>query len=277
LEQFSYIRSIVSKETLPAVLKKYAGRVTDDDISKLTISDVPSGFLEETHALGDGDWDSFHIRVEELLHGIEATAWPEHIRAMDATVDVLVEKLVSSGCKLDGGTFRAPYIEVVNSVLAGRTELEANDGALDVLLTAIDEKYHEEIWRTLRETISGVTGSSLAHAMRLCPELMSNVAQTGSSISKNEKDNVLRNLLIPALEGRDSKALRIFTGMSYSRLKDFQVAAQEGTNSALEAAWNSYSDAEVDRDVKRDLSEALFGKRKAQSMLDPSFWNPFLK
>lgn len=277
LEQFSYISSIVSKETLPVVLTKYASRVKEDDISKLAISDVPSGFLEATHALGDGYWDSFHTRVEELLHGVEATAWPEHIRAMDATVDVLVEKLASSGCKLDGGTFRAPYIEVVTSVLAGRTEIEANDGAVDVLLTAIDEKYHEEIWRTLRETISGVTGSSLADAMRLCPELMSNVVQTGSSISKDEKDNVLRNLLIPALEGRNSKALRIFAGMRYSRLKDFQAAAQEGTNSALEAAWNSYSDADVDRDLKRDLSESLFGKRKAKSMLDPSFWNPFLK
>lgn len=276
-EQYSYISSIVSKETLPVVLKKYAARVTEDDISKLTISDVPSGFLETTHALADGDWDSFHTKVEELLHGIDSSAWPEHIRAMDATVNVLVEKLESSGCKLDGGTFRAPYIEVVTDVLAGRTELEADDGALDVLLTAIDEKYHEEIWRTFRETISGVTGSSLAHAMYLCPKLVSDVAQSGSSISKNEKDNALRNLLIPALEGRNSKALRIFAGMTYSRLKDFQAAAQEGTKSALEAAWNSYSSADVDHELKRDLSEALFGKRKAKSMLDPSYWNPFLR
>lgn len=276
-EQFSYIRSIVSTETLPDVLKKYAGRVSEDDISKLKISDVPSGFLEATHELGEGYWDTFHSKVDELLHGIDASAWPEHIRAMDVTVDVLIEKLGSSGCKLDGGTFRAPYIEVVISVLAGQTEIEASDGALDTLLTAIDKKYHEEIWRTLRETISGVTVSSLAHAMTLCAELMSDVAQNGSSISKNEKDNVLRNLLIPALEGRNSKALRIFAGMTYSRLKDFQVAAQEGTNSALEAAWNSYSDTDVDRDLKRDLSEALFGKRKAKSILDPSFWNPLLK
>jgi len=277
LEQFSYIRSIVSTETLPQVLKKYAGRVSEDDISKLKISDVPSGFLEATHGLGDGYWDAFHSKVDELLLGIDTTAWPEHIAAMDTTVDVLIEKLGSSGCKLNGGTFRAPYIEIVKGVLAGQTELEAGDGALDTLLTAIDEKYHEVIWRTLRETVSGVTGSSLADAMRLCPKLIADVAQSGSPISKNEKDNVLRNLLIPALEGRHSRALRIFAKMTYARLKDYQGAAQDGTNNALEAAWNSYSDADVDRDLKRDLSEALFGKRKAKSILDPSYWNPFLK
>lgn len=274
-EQFSYIRSVVSTEKFSDVLTKYAGRVSEDDISMLKISNVPSGFLGATHELGDGSWDPFHAKVDELLQGIDASNWPEHIKAMDTTVEVLIEKLRSSGCTLDGGTFRAPYIEVVRGVLAGQTELEASDGALDILMTAIDPKYHEEIWRALRETISGVTGSSLAQAMNLCPELMSDVAQTGSSISKNEKDNVLRNLLIPALEGRNSKALRIFAGMTYLRLKDFQVAAQEGTNSALEAAWNSYSDADVDRNLKRDLSEALFGKRKAKSFLDPSYWMPF--
>ncbi|WP_340249989.1 hypothetical protein [Sulfitobacter pontiacus] len=181
-EQFPYIRSIVSTATLSDVLKVYAGRVTEDDISKLEISDIPSGFLEATHELGDGHWDTFHSKVDELLHGIDASAWPEHIKAMDPTVDVLVEKLGSSGCKLDGGIFRAPYIEIVKGVLAGKIELEANEGALDTLLTAIDEKYHEEIWRTLRETVSGVTGSSLADAMRLCPKLIANVAQNGSSI-----------------------------------------------------------------------------------------------
>lgn len=277
LEQFSYIRSIVSPETLPHVLRKYAARISEDDISKLKISDVPSGFLEATHSLGEGHWDAFHSKIDELLYGIDATAWPAHIAAMDTTVDVLIEKLGSSGCKLDGGTFRAPYIEIVRDVLAGQIKLKTGDGALDALLTAIDQKYHEEIWRTLRETVSGVTGSSLADAMRLCPKLIADVARSGSSISKNEKDNVLRNLLIPALEGRLSKALKIFTEMTYPRLKDFQNAAHDGTKNALEAAWNSYSDADVDRDLKRDLSEALFGKRKAKSILDPSFWNPLLK
>ena len=275
LEHFLYIRGIVPTETLPDVLKKYAGRVSADDISKLQLSDVPSGFLAATHGLGDGCWDPFHSKVDELLHGIDTTAWLEHITAMDSTVDVLVEKLGSSGCKLDGGTFRAPYIKVVRSVLAGQTELEASDGALDTLLIAIDEKYYEEIWRTLRETISGVTGSSLAHAMTLCPELMSEVAQNGSSISKSEKDNVLRNLLIPALEGQNPKALKIFSSMPYNKLKSFQSAAQDSTNNALKAAWNTYSDADVDRALKRDLSEALFGKRKAKSILDPSYWLPF--
>lgn len=113
--------------------------------------------------------------------------------------------------------------------------------------------------------------------MTVCPELMSDVAQNGGSISKSEKDNVLRNLLIPALESQNSKALRIFSSMTYSKLKAFQDAAQDSTKKALEAAWKSYSDADVDRDLKRDLSEALFGKRKAKSILDPSFWNPLLK
>ncbi|GLQ35989.1 hypothetical protein GCM10007939_22730 [Amylibacter marinus] len=272
---FSYLRELLSTDTLSSALTKYSARAKTDEIEKLELDDLPLGFLKTTNQVGSRQWDSLHAKVDELLHGIHSSAWPEHIRAMDATVEVLIEKLGSSGCTLDGGTFRAPYIEVIKGVLAGQIELDAGDGALDTLLTAMDDKYHEEIWRTLRETISGVTGNSLEQAMRLCPGLMSDVAKTGSSISKNEKDNVLRNLLIPALEGGNSKALRIFAGMTYSRLKDFQVAAQDGTNSALEAAWNSYSNADVDRDLKRDLSEALFGKRKAKSFLDPSYWMPF--
>ena len=92
-----------------------------------------------------------------------------------------------------------------------------------------------------------------------------------------EKDNVLRHILVPALEGRHSDALRIFVGMGYSKLKDFQNAAQDSTTAMVEGAWKSFSDSDVDRNLTRELSEALFGKRKAKSILDPSFWLPFSK
>lgn len=162
----------------------------------------------------------------------------------------------------------------VNEVLSGQVKVEAAKGSLDTLLKAIDANYHEEIWRSLREKISDVTPSSLEAAMYLFPQLVSDIAHTGSRISKAEKDNVIRNLLSPALEGRNRQALNIFVDMGYARLKDYQDAAEKSSTSMLEGAWKSFKDAEADRELIRDVSEAIHGKKKTKSIFDPEFWLP---
>lgn len=268
---FPYLRDLLEEGVLVGALEKYAPRMKAAEIKKLTLDDIPRGFLSLTHATG-GQWNTLHEHIDHLLGAVDQGAWQGHVEAMDHTAVMLLEKLDASGCQLNAGVFRKPYTNVVKRVLSGESEIEAADGALDTLLLALDKNYHEDVWRSLREGISNVSAPSLGRAMVLCPELISNVAQRGERIMRAEKDNVLRHLLVPALEGRHDDALRIFVGMGYSKLKDFQNAAQDSTTTMVEGAWKNFSDADVDRSLKRDLGEVLLGKRKAKSILDPSFW-----
>ncbi len=276
ISHIPYLRDLLEEDVLVGALGKYAPRMKVPEIKKLTLDDIPSDFLSLSHATG-GLWKTLHEHLDDLLGAVDQQAWQGHIEEMDHTAVMLLEKLDASGCQLDAGVFRKPFVNAVKRVLSGECEIEAADGALDALLLALDKSYHEDVWRSLREGISNVSATSLAHAMVLCPKLISNVSQRGDRIMQAEKDNVLRHILVPALEGRHSDALRIFVGMGYPKLKDFQNAAQDSTTTMVEGAWRSFSDADVDRNLTRDLSEVLFGKRKAKSILDPSFWLPFSK
>jgi len=266
-----YLRDLLEEGVLVGALEKYAPRMKAAEIKKLSLDDIPRGFLSLSHAAG-GQWNTLHEHLDDLLGAVDQGAWQGHIEEMEHTAVMLLEKLDASGCQLDAGVFRKPFVNVVKRVLSGESEIEAADGTLDDLLLALDKNYHEDVWRSIREGISNVSATSLRHAMVLFPELISNVAQGGERIVKAEKDNVLRHLLVPALEGRHSDALRIFVGMGYSKLKDFQNAAQDSTTTMVEGAWNNFSEADLDRSLKRDLGEVLLGKRKAKSILDPNFW-----
>ena len=274
LSHFSYLNELFTEEGMTDILSKFAGRLKDVDVEELTLQDLPKGLLKATHAVGNGQWDVLHSHVEHLLKSVVSDAWPEHIANMDHTVAILIEKLGSSGCELDGGRFRKPFVKMVKDVLGGTSTIEAREGSLDILLTAIDESYHEDIWRTLREEVTNVTAETLEVGMGLFPKLIANIAHRGDRIMKAEKDNVIRQLLIPALEGRHSAALRVFIGMGYSKLKDFQNAAETSTKNMLEGAWRSFSEDEKDRDLIRSVSEAIYGVRKTKSIFDPSFWFP---
>ncbi|AQU83130.1 hypothetical protein BV504_11340 [Halomonas sp. 'Soap Lake  len=274
LSHFVYLDELFDTKDLTEIFRKYAKKVNRPETEELTLEDLPKRFLEVTYAVADGSWGTLHERVDQLLKFVEYDAWPELIRDMNHTTSILLEKLELSGCKLDAGNFRKPFVDVVNGVLSGQVEIEAAQGSLDTLLKAIDANYHEEIWRTLREKMSGVTTSSLEAAMHLFPRLVSDIAQSGNRISKSEKDNVIRNLLSPALEGHNRQALNIFINVGYARLKDYQDAAEKSSTSMLEGAWKSFKDAETDRELLREVSEAIYGKKRTKSFFDPTFWLP---
>ena len=272
LVHFAYLDQLFDTKSLIEIFRKYAERVKHKEIEALRLEDLPERFLEVTYTVGGVNWGTLHKRVDKLLESVESDAWPELIRDMNHTTCILLEKLNLSGCELDAGNFRKPFVEVVSEVLSGQVKIEADQGSLDTLLKAIDTHYHEEIWRTLREKISGVTPSSLETAMYLFPELVSDVAQGGNRISRAEKDNVIRNILSPALEGHNRQALNIFVNMGYTRLKDYQDAAEESSTSMLAGAWKRFKHAEEDRELLREVSEAIHGKKKTKSIFDPTFW-----
>ncbi|WP_270725881.1 P-loop NTPase fold protein [Shimia sp. Alg240-R146] len=277
LTNFAYLHELLAEAGMTDALRKFAAQLENENLEELTLQELPTGFLRATNAVGDGLWEDLHGHVDRLLKTIASDEWSEHIAKMDHNALILIEKLDSSGCELDGGKFRKPYVRVVKDLLAGRLTIRASTGSLDTLLSAIDERYHGDIWRTLREEVTHVTAESLEVGMESFPQLIANVAHRGDRIMKAEKDNVIRQLLIPALEGRNSAALQIFIGMGYAKLKDFQNAAETSTTKMLEGAWQSFSNAEEDRDLIRSVSEAIYGVRKTKSVFDPSFWFPTKK
>lgn len=272
LSDYTYLVELLDDEGLTNVLRKYGSRIKEADIQKLTIESLPEGFVHATHTVGDSHWEVLHVQIDQLLKAVEQVTWPEHIETMDHTAAILIEKLVSSGCKLEGGRFRAPFVGVATDVLSGQSVIDANEGALDILLTAMDSSYHEDLWRTLREDISSVTSVSLAHGMKLFPKLIENVTQSGDRITDLEKDNVVRFLLVPALEGRNSLALRIFINMGYPKLSEFQEASEASSRSMLDGAWDSFKESETDKGLIREVSEALFGKIRTNTFFD--LWFP---
>lgn len=274
LLHFPYLEDLLKDERLTDLLRKYGSRLKETEIHKVTIDILPEGFVRATHTVDDSYWDALHVQIEKLLKSVEYDAWPEHIEMMDHTAVILIEKLGSSGCDLEGGRFRTPFVKVVKNVLSGQSEIDANEGALDTLLAAIDPSYHEAILRTFREEISNVTSEYLTNGMKLFPELIANIAQSGNKIMKPEKDNVVRHLLVPALEGRNPQALRIFIDMGHAKLKDFQNASVESTSSMLDGAWKSFKEGESDRELIREVSEVLYGKSKTVALFDPTSWLP---
>lgn len=269
---FVYLGELFEPGVLRKIFSKYAERTSRSEVEKLKLEDFPEGILELTNTPGEGEWKALHEHADQLLKSIEPSEWTKRITEMDHAVIILLEKLDSSGCELDAGSFRKLYVNVVTDVLSGKIEVEGRQGSFDTLIKAINKAYQEEIWRTLREKISEVTPSSLQAAMHLFPQLVSDIAFSGSRISKVEKDNVVRNLLSPALEGRNRQALKIFINMGYSKLKVYKSAAEKSSASMLQGAWKDFKDAEPDKEIVRDVSEALYGKKKSKSILDSTFW-----
>ena len=83
-----------------------------------------------------------------------------------------------------------------------------------------------------------------------------------------EKDNVVRHILCPALEGSNQGVLKIFVEMGYTRISDYKRASNESTEKRLEGALKSFMDASEDRSWKRTVTEAVEGKRRAKSIWD---------
>lgn len=76
---------------------------------------------------------------------------------------------------------------------------------MDVLLGSMDDTYHEDIWRSLRETMTGVTSASLEAAIHLFPQLVADVAQSGGEFRSPKKITLLETCSCPHLRGEMEK------------------------------------------------------------------------
>lgn len=269
--RFHYLVDILGEEKFVIVLNKFGKIINNKELDNIELDDFPSGFLAATHKAKGTCWGILHQNIENELKAIEPSDWKIHIEEMNLNAQLLVEKINTSGCSLEGGYFRNPLVQVVLDVLAGDISPESDEGSFDVLISAIEENYHGEIWRTLREHIHDVTPESLHTATHLFPQLISDLTFYGDRISKAEKDNVIRHLLCPALEGNNRTVIQIFCKVEYKRVNDFVRLSNESTTDRLEGAWKSYAQASDNEEMIKNIGEKVHGKRKVKSFFEKVF------
>ena len=265
---FEYLQGLLGSVEFPDMLNQMGTEIEHDQIAETELEGVPHGFITATtHAEGEG-WKEFHEHVNTKLKAIDSTTWSTHIEEMDHTALLLVEKLSTSGCSLDSAKFREPLIRLTLGLLSGKIAPSANQGAIDILLSALDESYRADIWRTIREKITDVTPESLVAAHHLFPTFLSDIIQRGDRIMAPEKENVIRHILCPALEGRNRAVLEIFVGMKDRRISDFKKSSNGSTIERLDGAMKSFSKSGEDRLWIRTVSEAILGKKHTKTI-----WN----
>ncbi|AXS39356.1 P-loop NTPase fold protein [Breoghania sp. L-A4] len=268
---FTYLQNLLGDDEFVSMLGQYKSKIDDGQISNIDLDQIPAGFLTATNRAEGNCWVKFQEHVESKLKDIDNADWPDHFAEMDHAARLLVEKLSTSGCALDSASFRDPLLQIIFDILSGTVAPDANEGAIDVLMSGIDKNYHADICRTIREKMTGVTARSLDNSVFLFPKLLVDLVQRGDRIKKAEKDNLVRQILCPALEGRNRAVLDIFVRLGYARISDFMRSSDESTNDRLQGAWKSFSGSDEDRDWIRSVGEAILGKRRTKT-----FWEAVL-
>ncbi|WP_039017743.1 hypothetical protein [Halocynthiibacter namhaensis] len=268
---FEYLQGLLGNNDFACVLNQKGTGIDREKIAKIDLKTIPLGFLTATTHAKDESWEEFNEHVCTKLKLIDSATWSTHIEAMDHTARPLVEKLSTSGCSLDSSKFRGPLQNLILGVLSEEITPTTDQGAIDILMTALDESCHADIWRTIREKITDVTPESLAAAFHLFPTLLSDFVQRGRPITAGEKDKIIRYILCSALEGRNREVLEIFVQMEYSLISRFKRSSNDSTNTLLDGAMKSFSDSDEDRNWIRTVSEAIMGKKRTKTMWDVWF------
>lgn len=268
LSYFDYLDDLLGSSKLIDVLTTIGQRIDESQISTVKLADVPQGFLTASHHAEGKNWDQLHDQVNAIFRAIEDADWTSHLETMDHETLLLIEKVSTTGCTLESARFREPLMKLILGVFSEEISPEADEGAIDTLMAALPPSYRDDICRTIREDIKGVTSSSLQVAVHLFPKLLSDIVQRGDRIKASEKDNVIRHILCSALEGRNRAALNIFVDMGRQRISDFEKSSDESTKKLLQGAMKSFSDSGEPSDWIRKVSETVLGKRRTKSLWD---------
>jgi hypothetical protein len=268
---FDYLNETLEPTGFVDLLNRFEPRVTTEDISKTKLDQIAIGFITATHQAKGENWKKFCSEVEARLQKISSEEWLEHIKEFDHTTQLLIELTSTSGCSLQSANFRDPLIQTMLAVLSGEEIPSAAKNSLDVMMQSIDDRYHADIGRTLREKIADVSVDSLKNATELFPETLRKVISEGDRIMAAEKDNVIRNVLCPALEGDNKLVLEVFVAMGNRKLADFRKHSHTSTTELLDGAVTAFSKSNSDRAWTEKVVEAIKGKKRARSFFEMMF------
>lgn len=268
---FDYLRDLLGENGLAELFSRFEPSLNEKSFEAIKVEGLPVGFLLATWLESEGNWRRFHSSIDAQLQRITKEQWNSSLAGYDKLTQILVEKVLTSGCNLESSQFKEPITQFMLDVLSGKLTTSMPDGTVDILLKALDESYHGDIFRTIREKISDVGPVSLAGAASVFPKALENIISEGERVSASEKDNIVRHILCPALEGNLRSILVVFVSLGNRRVSEFRKGAQESTKELLDAAVESFSRKSDDRGWTERVMEVVQGKRRAKNLLEVFF------
>jgi len=261
LEFYGYLKSILNPEDFAEFLARFSSRISDSDMEKVALSQVSPTVLDDTKTLGDSGWSKLHRHVDQMLQAVETSDWEAHIQRSDGIAKLLCQRVESTTFTMESPDFKEVLVKIAIGILRGDPELANVDVNGDDFFHAIEEKHHGDVLRRLRDEINNVSAASLAHAAKVFPALLSSLIVTEDRVSKTQKDNLVRNLLCPALESNNTLVLDVFLGLGRTKVADFIKSAESTTKDRVEASCKDFTKKSSDRDRSKLVSELILGRR----------------
>ncbi|MBO9654657.1 MAG: hypothetical protein J7562_10060 [Agrobacterium tumefaciens] len=263
MNNYNYLKDILAA-SFEKALPRVSSFIHTEGLAKLTYDEIPVGILRDTAKYADNSWRVLHDRANEILDNIPISEWEGHLGAADRICELLIEKIGSSGYITKDPEFRKMLSKFFLNILDGSVTPEREGFDYDPLLKTMDQGYHSNFFREMRENLRTESSNTLAIASRSFPKLLSNILQSTDRINKISKDNIVRYILLPAVEGNITIVLDIFLLIGRSKLSDFIKNSEESTQNMLEPALKQFADF-PDRDYVLKIGELVHGKKAAKS------------
>jgi hypothetical protein len=265
LRLYPYIKRALGSDFQNA-LPKLGFKIRADDLPKIAIADYPADILVDTAKFSEVEWKLLHEKADALLNQITSEEWLAHLSSGDQQLTLVLDKAKSSGYLPASTALKDAFLQFVLGTLNGSiTDIPISD--YDAIMGVIDQGYHLEFYRMVREGIKSTTIETLTGAIRLFPSILRNVIQKGEK-SRQEKENLIRYLLRPGLEGGLVPVTDAFLDLKRSTIADFIRASDESVQTSMEPALRLFSTAQRgNNEYVRKVSELVQGK-KAKSFLE---------
>ncbi|MER9299401.1 KAP family NTPase [Mesorhizobium sp. M0621] len=264
---YQYLKQVLGA-AFDGLLPKLGTLIETNALAKLGAESYPPDILVDTKNLSDREWKAVHAGVTALLDDVSKVEWLDHLTSGDNLALLMFQKAKSSGYKPDSTALKDSFAQFILGVLDGSIVPSHVTAEYDTAMKTVDAGYHLEFFKFIREHVDGVTAETINLASRLAPQLLSSVVRVGEK-SKREKENLVRQILRPALEGGVTPVLDSFLELGRKAVADFIRSSEKSTQDALEPALRLFSNTN-DREYVRKISELVQG-RKAKTWLDVLF------
>lgn len=268
VDHFNYIAACVGGEFRTTVAE-YSLRGNRSELDDLAVRDIPAELIEYTAAHADGNWSVLHEHVDAMLDAVPPEDWLGHMSAGDNHAKLLLVKIQFTGFSPSSPGFREALKKFLLGVLGGEVEIVDHALNYDLVLKAIDPAYHADMFRELREEIKGVSPASLAAATSIFPTIVQDL-MSADRLSHTEKDNIVRFILCPALEGNNEAVLANFEQIGRRKVRDYRNNSQESTRGKLAGAYEAYAKSGVGRERVRAIGDLFNEKKSTSSLIE--FW-----
>lgn len=261
---YDYLRAVLGGDISKAIENLSAGAASEK-FKFVNFENLPLSLISDSYLYGGVAWRGLHTQMDDLLNCVTDAKWSEELDSPGVISQVLGEKLHSSGFQIGTTIFRATLENFVIDVLNGKKQPGSFN--YDLFFDAVDKNFYPDMYRKIRDALTTVSGESLSIAQARFPKFLNAVVSGGDRISKGEKDSIIRNLLAPALEGRNTQVLDYFVTVGSSKVRDYIKGANDSTQKRIEGAETAFHRSHGDYDYAQSIADLLHGKRKARTLL----------